>query len=841
MLRSASIIFFIISCLFFSCKPDKAIPELDRILNDAKGEVGEPIFIEGSLLDNVIELYFNDFAAEISTRKFDSLGFTVPDVPPGLYQVYATSIDGESNTLPFNVHIVPKIDSIDPNLAMVGDSVDILGQKFGTENAKVLFSNDISIEIPQHSDSLIQVMIPEGVINGRVFVEREGVRSQTGVFLEIISDPESPVITSIEPDQALRNDRIRIVGRNLAGGSVFVIFPGEKLVEVPNPTATELNVLVPLDAPFGSGEIRVEVDGQESNRKPFSVIKPLNLPELDRIVPDSAEVGEVVRIEGKNLSGNAIAVLFSSGTSAFALGEVQGQPDANNIYVKVPNAAVDGDVYVEVDGLRSDYVFFDVIAKDRPQPMITSLSSDSLGYNDTLIINGTNFKGSIIRVFFRKNGITENGITFPSTDTSRIITRTPGYQSLFEGQVEVFVVVDGIHSDTASFELVPPPLITSASPQPVFTGDNLRLDGDNFVPGKTTVTFLLESGSYASVPPSSINKTRLEVTVPVNAVPGDQRTIRVNNTFGNRASYNIKIELPLSISQILPSNNRPNGPLVIWGKNMDRVKSIQFGNNPPNFNFNYSAGCKCIGTYIPAQIPPGKVDIRLFTQSGGSSPKYPYTVGQGSPLPPSYTGSPVVLPPPNVGSGIGLVQNEWTIGDPISGQEVWGGRLILDDINLTSDSSAIFDEGTQSIIGYVYTNKDSISIDLGGARYFGRSSPRLNPSGDDVIILTPYVSGNQLEMVQPVALDSVSPRIISRGDTFSVFGRYFIQNEFSSGSGINITLDSPNFPIDNNDIIYVSGKEFKIVTDQTFPTGNIDIEFSDGIFPSEPIYITINP
>ncbi|MEZ4685908.1 MAG: IPT/TIG domain-containing protein [Bacteroidia bacterium] len=348
------------------------------------------------------------------------------------------------------------------------------------------------------------------------------------------------------------------------------------------------------------------------------------------------------------------------------------------------------------------------------------------------------------------------------------------------------------------------------------------------------MVFFTETG-YDSIRPDNVSRQQLDVQVPGRAVPGSARLIQVVTPFGT-ANYTISIEVPMSISQILPANNYPNGPIIIWGKNLDRARSIEIsGIRITGQGLRYSSGCNCLGTTLPGAIMTSPVDIQLFNSGGGSSAPVSYPIDISQTLPPVVTGAPVVLPPPAGLGGISTISNVWTLGNPATRTIVSTG-LNLNPGNSQGNATEIVD-GSNTVIGYWYSNPDSIVIDVNNDRYFGRGGIASQGAS---IILTPFVRGQQLELVFPVILESVSPTTFSRGDTITITGRYFDD----IGRRLQLEFDGIIFPLDNNNFIQISDTEISVITDTSIATGTVDVTMIEALntsLQSNAIQVTINP
>jgi hypothetical protein len=187
----------------------------------------------------------------------------------------------------------PRIDSLEPDSAALGDNILILGEGFGDEqgSSRVLFGN-LEGAVASWSDSRLDAIVPEKAITGPVSVEVDG-RESNSLTLTVIEAPRPlPTITDLVPVRTVVGDTLRVVGTGFgsepdgrrilfaetggfsSGGSIeaSILQWGE----------TEVVVLVPEGAQ--TGDVLVEDDGRQSKGVSFGVA-----PRLISFANDLAE------------------------------------------------------------------------------------------------------------------------------------------------------------------------------------------------------------------------------------------------------------------------------------------------------------------------------------------------------------------------------------------------------------------------------------------------------------------------------------------------------------------------------------------------------------------------
>lgn len=87
----------------------------------------------------------------------------------------ATYGEGTYGCDAYNEGDCPQVDSLSPDSGIVGDTISIVGQNFGTFVAGVskVFFQDILATISDWIDTLIHVIVPGGTTTGTVTVETE--------------------------------------------------------------------------------------------------------------------------------------------------------------------------------------------------------------------------------------------------------------------------------------------------------------------------------------------------------------------------------------------------------------------------------------------------------------------------------------------------------------------------------------------------------------------------------------------------------------------------------------------------------------------------------------------
>jgi hypothetical protein len=199
---------------------------------------------------------------------------------------------------------VPKIDSIDPQIAEAGGTVTVSGKNFGTERDESFVSFDgVTPTLSSYqtwSDNTIVVRIPDFGESGLVYVHRNGKKSNPMLF-SILDDmpvvPESaalfePLIELVEPAEASIGSVITIKGSNFGAPS-----DGAAILFSSGAGMTALNVDRDDDSQF----IKTRAGSDD--------ILSWTKNEIKARIPDGTLSGDIMVATQKTKSGGARLVI----------------------------------------------------------------------------------------------------------------------------------------------------------------------------------------------------------------------------------------------------------------------------------------------------------------------------------------------------------------------------------------------------------------------------------------------------------------------------------------------------------------------------------------------------
>lgn len=238
----------------------------------------------------------------------------------------------------------PKIETVTPSPARVGEELTIVGRNFSSDSAAnaVLFGEQAADVIDARPTRLV-VKVPEmplspGHVSTVAIRVRSGARESSSLDVSVYLPPR---IRGISPDVGMPGEEVVIAGAGWT--SVVGVFFGNAPAEVLAAEATYVRVRVPAIIVSQGTSIPVVIAAGEerSNSVPFIMGK---LPLMIGTDPESAAAGDVVTLMGRGFrSSPADNVVRVGGVRALIL---EAREDA--VQFVVPRLDLAGRIPIEV-------------------------------------------------------------------------------------------------------------------------------------------------------------------------------------------------------------------------------------------------------------------------------------------------------------------------------------------------------------------------------------------------------------------------------------------------------------------------------------------------------------
>lgn len=318
------------------------------------------------------------------------------------YRLTAVDTDGDESNFSNEMSITiaaHSITSFSPSGGRYGDSVDIYGLHFGTQNTvtdSVLFSGVIDSKVPASlspgkitatilswTDTHIQVTVPMGAITGPISVVVATLSVDTATNFTIIS----PYISQITPDHGIPGTLVTLDGANFgaARGTSTVTFNGM----LPNPSdyVTWNSVQIQVKAPPSTtGPVVVHVGAQTSNPVVFSYD-----PAISLVSPQRRIAGDVITITGVNFgSGVGGHVAFNGVTVPSASASSWAD---TSITLAIPTGAKPIGAVIVNDGAYDSLPYLyhlGIVSNGTVNPPVGFYGMD-LGNPNSVAIDGTGY------------------------------------------------------------------------------------------------------------------------------------------------------------------------------------------------------------------------------------------------------------------------------------------------------------------------------------------------------------------------------------------------------------------------------------------------------------------
>jgi hypothetical protein len=263
-------------------------------------------------------VHFGDLTAKVTQATPALIVAEVPVVATSTtvsVKVRVESGGRRSNTLVVSYYAAPKVNTIEPDVALPGDEVGVKGSHLDLKPLTVLVSG-VTAEVLQAQESQLRFKVPDVPVavgkEATVVVQAAGESSAASK----ITIGHLPVISSIAPPQAGAAERVTITGKGFdpSPEDNLVTFDGQPAI-VLQASPTQLVVSAPglgLESQISAAVVVHCKAGQTSGQNTFLVTRPSSaayiprfflLPEREHANHDHVfvanELGPVFLLTGK--------------------------------------------------------------------------------------------------------------------------------------------------------------------------------------------------------------------------------------------------------------------------------------------------------------------------------------------------------------------------------------------------------------------------------------------------------------------------------------------------------------------------------------------------------------
>lgn len=326
------------------------LPRVDALLPAPSGAVGASITVQGACFgapQGAGVVRFNGtLASSYTSWVDDQIVAVVPNAPVTRGTMRVTTVDGDSNELPFDV--LATLTSLSSPWGRVGDTLTLNGTGFGSPQGVGTVTISGAEATPSNwAVGSITVTVPNDATTGAVIVTTQ--TGDSGALPYTVR----PKITGIDPASGVPGETVVTISGFTFGatqGINTVMFNGLTAGAAQSWSPNTIKVTVPAGAT--SGDVIVTTADGDSNAMPFTTG-----PVIDSITPEQGPPTGLVTVAGDNFKG-------TQGTSTVTFDGVDaGEADSwsdTEIDIQVPYGAETGDVVVTTAEGASNPVTFEV-------------------------------------------------------------------------------------------------------------------------------------------------------------------------------------------------------------------------------------------------------------------------------------------------------------------------------------------------------------------------------------------------------------------------------------------------------------------------------------------------
>jgi cysteine-rich repeat protein len=371
-----------------------------------------------------------------------------------------------------------------------------------------------------------------------------------------------------------------------------------------------------------------------------------DLPQISGISPDNGAVGTFVTISGSGFGNTEGTVTFTAaagGTIEASLASCADGWEDGEIIVVVPEGAGDGPLSITTSDGDSDATNddagelvpdFDV--NDTERPSLCAITPDEAQVAEAVVLAGSGFgasRGASTVIF----GDDDEAGSYTSWSESSATVTVP---SVNEGEYSVFVVVDGVESNTVTLAVeressVDAPNIVSIDPDEGAVGQYITITGSSFGGSLGSVWFEDEETgdrTQASVDfPDECSEdiwSDTEITVIVPEIATGNYAVSVESRAGDESSpvsfTVIDGEPTPGLCSISPDSGEEGETITLYGDNFGTTEgSVAFAGAVTGTILDW--GNTEISVNVPSAAETGSVSA--VNSEGEESNSLTFTVG----------------------------------------------------------------------------------------------------------------------------------------------------------------------------------------------------------------------
>ena len=604
-----------------------------------------------SLEDLKIELpYIDAQTGIIGTKQFSpsskrsaTIYFDMPEQTfSGIAKVYASNIEiGQ-----FNYEVLLRLGEVSPNPVLVDEDLLIYGSGFHPEKEKnfiVLRAMNDQGKIVEHwiqpymidnKLSYVVIKLPLGIANGQLNA-RSYYNNPEGVGIELKSNNISyaikPIIYSLswsKPGYEQIGDKITITGKGIVNYPTVNFYDETgKLISSARATVLPINTnndyeIIEVTTPrqLNKLQVTVKVGSYESDKADAlnytarPILKSIQASKFRRLPENNAQIaaaktGDTIRLTGQGFKDSEhtyveFAGLNSQTIRAYVPAD-KVDVNGNRLEVVVPKGAQNGQIFVEINGRKSNPMPLEII----PHVISSTPLIPSPGEEMTFWTNGVGLDKELATVHFQLNTkeiVKVKPISLTESGQGDVIVRVLVPKAISSDSSTIKLQY-GHWLNTESYNLETNPQIDRASVD--MSTKILTIQGHGFssVVANNKINYKFADGTIVN-PKTTILSVQ-------NSNEGQEIKIKilddyyygsVSVTVGNNTSNEVNIG-PAVVTRIerrvqfVAAENRVMGVLYISGRNFGPTGDVKAGNTWAKTHYRSN-------TFIIAVVEEGQIN-----------------------------------------------------------------------------------------------------------------------------------------------------------------------------------------------------------------------------------------
>jgi N-acetylneuraminic acid mutarotase len=425
----------------------------------------------------------------------------------------------------------PTIARFEPAEGIWGDTIRIYGQYFSSGRiVNIVNFGDHRALIINESDTAISALVPLEI------TKSERLSVSVAGNIGVAEDPFrllSPILSSVDKSTVLSFDTVKIEGENLVLDNMTELLFNGKKAKILDLQNNLYEAIVPPALSSSDSSILIELIHRKFKYSELNGLQYL-APSVGNVYPSQVRVGDTIVIKGANFQARSnYDSLYLDNIKTPLLATF-----SDSLVSIIPIGVNEKTLDVKLQTSGYSFVFPDQIVIKPPQ--INSISPQLIGYNDTLLIQGSGFHPVIHNNQVFIGGYEGQMVSGDSTQLKVLLPNNPRFDQT--GKIDFSFQAFGYRIEDNTALLFKAPSITEITPSKVdyeglitIRGSDLQstVGSNSFKINGVSADVVESDQSYQIIKvPSSLQTNNLgELNIVMNAgnyFISDNSSVRLN-------------------------------------------------------------------------------------------------------------------------------------------------------------------------------------------------------------------------------------------------------------------------------------------------------------------------